>query len=170
MGTPKPDASTPRLDDLDAGWEDEDDLDEPEAEEPEEPAPARMTPEEREARAARAASKKERARAKASAKKDRQRARALAAGGKQKQKQRRSKRPDARRDAASEPRTLEGRSSPARDLRARADHAEEGDGADDDDRVRFDRAQRVRRDWLRMALLVAIIVLVGAAGVFLLKK
>ena len=166
MGTLKPDASTPRLDDLDAGWEDEEPLDEPEEEEPAEPALARMTPQEREARAA---SKRERARAKASAKKERQRARALAAGEKQKQKQRRSKRPDARTEADSRslPRTLDERTSPKRELHARSSDAE---AANDADSARLDRAARVRRDWRRMALLVAIIVLVGAAGVFLSKR
>jgi hypothetical protein len=83
-------AKTPDLDDVDSGWEDEEDdedaldsgWEDPDAAEG--PAPAGMTPEEREARTARVEKRKERLRAKATEKAERRKARASAAAAKQK--------------------------------------------------------------------------------------
>jgi hypothetical protein len=72
------------VDDIDAGWDDEED--EEEEEEPE-PEWRGLTPEEREARAARAAARREKLRAKSTEKAERRKARAAIAKGKQKQKQ-----------------------------------------------------------------------------------
>jgi hypothetical protein len=178
MGTPKPEGSTPSLDDLDAsweetedgddldaGWEDEDAPDETnEPPEPDEATVARMTPEEN---AARLAAKKERVRAKAAAKKERRRARALAAGGKQKQKQPKAQKKRQKREDRVVPRT---RSLPA--ASREVDRADEDVTEDTAELAiaRPSRAAALRRDWRRMALLVAILVAIGAAIVFLSKK
>lgn len=95
MGTSK--AKAPEVDDVDAGWEVEEDdqgvdagWDEPE--EPPEPEPPQgWTPEQREARAARAAARKERLRAKAAEKAERRKARAATAAAKQKKSAPRTK-------------------------------------------------------------------------------
>ncbi len=86
MGASK--AKTPDLDDVDSGWEDDEDEDVDagweDPEDAEAPAAQGLTPEEREARATRAAARKERLRAKAAEKAERRRARASAAAAKQK--------------------------------------------------------------------------------------
>jgi hypothetical protein len=78
-GNTPPDALDLAVDDLDAGWDDEEAEPEPEW--------RGLTPEEREMRAARAAARREKLRAKATEKAERRKARASIAKGKQKQKQ-----------------------------------------------------------------------------------
>ncbi len=156
MNPPKAEASVPNVDDLDAGWEDEDELDEPE--EPEEPAPPGMTPEEREARAA---ARKEKARAKATAKRERRKARVLAAADKQKKGggKRRTAPPPALATSAKSVSSVE--RSTKTELRAAKDEGESS---------RADHDANVRRDWRRMAIMVAIVVAVGGAVMFFLMK
>ncbi|HEY5242303.1 MAG TPA: hypothetical protein VIJ22_12580, partial [Polyangiaceae bacterium] len=71
-------AKTPDLDDVDSGWEDDEDEDLDggweDPEDAEAPAAQGLTPEEREARATRAAARKDRLRAKAAEKADRRKA------------------------------------------------------------------------------------------------
>jgi hypothetical protein len=100
---PSQEGNTPRdaldvaVDDIDAGWDDEEA--EPEAEW------RGLTPEEREVRAARAAARKEKRRAKATEKAERRKARASLAKSKQKQKVRRlQNEPEPRRPSQSQAR------------------------------------------------------------------
>ena len=86
MGASK--AKTSDLDDVDSGWEDEEDDDVDagweDPEDAEGPPAQGLTPEEQEARATRAAARKERLRTKAAEKAERRKARASAAAAKQK--------------------------------------------------------------------------------------
>ena len=94
-GNTTPDALDVSVDDVDAGWDDEE-------AEPEPDEWRGLTPEEREARAARAAARREKRRAKATEKAERRKARASMAQGKQKQKNRRAQsEPEPRRPSPS---------------------------------------------------------------------
>jgi hypothetical protein len=157
-------AKTAEVDDLDAGWEDEeDDLDsgwgDPDEEkEPEPPeeiddrASIVLTPGERAARAARAAEKKERLRLKAGAKAQRRRARAATAKSKQKK--------TAPRSAGA---------PPSRAIAKRSERRveEESVEAVAEPRVVDASALQVpHRDWRRMALLVVLIVVAGGVALY----
>jgi hypothetical protein len=144
VSAPNERASAPDLEDLDSGWEAEED----EPEEPEEPEPPGLTRQERNARAA---ARKERGRLKAAAKKERRRSRALTTAGKQKQKKPRLERStdDARPPSdAIEPPALRAEEAP----------------------VRTASTRRLRRDWQRMAMIVAALVLLGGTVAFLLVR
>ena len=168
-------AKMPELDELDSGWEDEEEDDaldagweDPEAED--EPAPAGMTPEEREAREARAAARKERLRAKAAEKAERRKARASAAAAKQKK---------------SAPRTVAApsgrRPEPRAPRRSEEITSEEETGADVVEEVATSSAPEpapmaVRRtggpsfDWRRLAPFVVILVVAIGVALYLWKR
>jgi hypothetical protein len=173
----KAESSVPSLDQLDSAWDDEGEIEEQDLDagwgdvpddEPEEPEPSEPPGLSREEREARAAVRKERARTKAAAKKERRRARALAAARGQKPKQRkasRSSRPDTQKEPASR----------------RALEKEDAASAKDTETfepVRRGRPRtqtnagvaRMRRDWLRMGFLVALVVIAGGFVVFLVRR
>ncbi len=165
MGASK--AKTPDVDDLDAGWEDEeDDLDSgwgdtEEADEPEAPdelddrASMALTPEEREARVARAAERKERQRAKALEKSVRRRARAQTAKSKQKKSAPKIPGAPPRKAAVKAP-------------RVREEKKQSVAMAEPSDPVAVPMA--TGRDWKLMALLVAVVVVGGAVALYFLRR
>jgi len=119
------------------------DDEEPDEDVPEEPEPQGLTREEREARAA---ARKARLRAKAAAKKERRKARALAAAEKQKKSEPR------KREAPPERPT-----KPRKAARAPEELAET-------------QRHAVRRDWIRMAVIVLVVILVGGIGIVLVRR
>ena len=167
-------ASAPAVDEIDAGWDDDDEGDEDQdddldagwdADESAQTAEARerewrgFTPEERAERVARAAAKRERLRAKAAAKAERRKERASLAKSKQKQKQK-------QRKTSRPPRPRE-----SRHVSARAKPAEpivEPDRRDPQPRVHA--AAPRRNDPKVVALLVAIVLLAGGVAFFLWKR
>jgi hypothetical protein len=165
-------AKTPDVDDLDAGWEDEeDDLDSgwgdtEEADEPEPPdevddrPSTLLTPEEREARVARAAERKERQRAKALEKSARRRARAQTAKAKQKKSAPKLPGAPARKVADKPPRVRKENPSIAV-----ADLPEETRIP-----VEVPIATVPRRDLKLMSILVAVVVTGGALAMYLLRR
>ena len=160
MGASKPE--TPDLDELDSGWEDEDE----EAvdsgwEDPEEPEPQGMTPEEREARAGRAAARKERLRIKATEKAQRRKARASAAAAKQKRSAPRAAvDPSTRRVAPRPPRVAEEqKTDPVEEVALRATESPVSN-----------RTARPSADWRRIALVVLILVVAGGGALLLWKR
>ena len=165
-----PKGKAPDLDDIDAGWEDEEEEDVdagwgegPEAEEPEEPEPAGMTPEERAERAARlvarAEERKQRQRAKAAEKAERRKARAAAAAAKQKK--------SARKPGSSKPRPER-----AKPVRAPREVAEESASPRARIREEVEPVRRVnpRRPWLPTAILIAILVVAGGVAFWLYRR
>jgi hypothetical protein len=150
------------VDDIDAGWEDdeqEDDLDAgwdaaEAAKTPEEREREwrGLTPEEREARAARAAARRERLRAKAAEKADRRKARTSMAKAKQKQK---SQRPRKEREAREAPRDEVDASVVRESPR---------------DRGAEPRVRSRRNDPRVLAFLLAIVVVAGGVALFLWKR
>lgn len=154
----------PGIDDLDSGWEDEEeDVDagweDPEAEAQGDakagPPSRELTPEERQARAARAAARKERHRAKAADKAERRKAKAAAAAAKQKKSAPRvSASPSAARPARSAPRRVERVEGKDDDV--------EAEGAPEAP-ARAITAAGARRNW-RLILILAVL-LVAAGGI-----
>jgi hypothetical protein len=158
---------TPDLDELDAGWgeDDEDDVDSAwgDAEDLDGPAPKGLTPEEREAREARVAARKERQRLKASAKAERRKARASAAASKQKKSAPRvAGAPSERRPAPRAPRRVD---EPAREVEVRSP---DRDGAASG--VSADRIIKRRRDWRPVVVLVLLVVVAGAVALLLWRR
>ncbi len=172
------DESVPSIDDLDAGWGGDDaeaDSEEPEEPEVEEPEPPGLTAEEREARLVALAARREAARAKAVAKKERRKerrkARAQAASSKKKVKQKRT----GPRRAAPPPE----RSAPS--LRAVSRDTGEGNDEDAIDEPvrsaslaqpahRRPRAAKPRPNWQTIGAVVALVAMLGFVAAFLLRK
>ena len=163
MPTKNGEALDSAVDDIDAGWEgeeQEEDLDAgwdaaeaamtPEEREREWRG---LTPEEREARAARAAARKEKLRAKAAEKAERRKARASNARAKQKQK---SQRPPRKEREPREPREQPPDTSVVRESLH--------------DRAPESRARPRRNDPRVLAFLVAIVLLAGGVALFLWKR
>jgi hypothetical protein len=144
-GNTPPDALDVAVDDIDAGWDDEEAEPEPEW--------RALTPEEREVRAARAAARREKLRAKATEKVERRKARASIAKGKQKQKQkirRPRNEPEPRRPSQSQAGEPVANESPR-----------EGETL---------RAPSRRNDPRVLAFLVAIVLVVGGVALFLWRR
>jgi arylsulfatase A-like enzyme len=173
VGTSK--AKTSELDDVDAGWEDDEDdqgvdagWDEPE--EPPEPEPPQgWTPEQREARAARAAARKERLRAKAAEKAERRKARAATAAARQKKSAPRTK------AAPAAPRGKAVRRPPPRP-EAESTGPESGPGVDAEEsapvvagRTRS-HARGPAFEWRRVLPFVVILAVAIAVGLYLWKR
>ena len=167
MPTKNGEALDSAVDDIDAGWEDEEqeeDLDAgwdaaeaamtPEEREREWHG---LTPEEREARTARAAARKEKLRAKAAEKAERRRARASMARAKQKQKQK-SQRPPRKEREPRESREPQADTSVVRE--SLHDRAPESRA----------RPRPRRNDPRVLAFLVAIVLLAGGVALFLWKR
>jgi hypothetical protein len=150
-GNTPPGALDAAVDDLDAGWDDEEAEPEPEEEAEPEPEWRALTPEEREARAARAAARKEKLRAKATEKAERRKARASIAKGKQKQKVRRPR---------SEP-------EPRRPPRSQAT---EPVASESPREAETPRAPSRRNDPRVLAFLVAIVLVAGGVALFLWRR
>jgi hypothetical protein len=165
-----PEAKIPELDDVDAGWEDDEEDDEsldsgwedPEAADG--PALQGLTPEEREARTARAAARKERQRVKAAEKAERRKARASAAAAKQKR---------------SAPRVASARSQrmPERAAPRESEGTTSDDAVDEELAVRApERAPVARRatgpsfDWRRVMPFVVILVVAVGVALYLWKR
>lgn len=155
--------STPALDDVDAGWDDEEEEDDvdagwgdaDESNDQADPGKARfsgLTPEQRAALSARALARKERSRAKAAEKAERRKSRASAAAAKQKK---------SSRTARVRSETVERGEAPRKDAREDLEvlpRAREGTARTSD------RPPRARRGWPVLALLAALLaVAVGAA-------
>jgi hypothetical protein len=150
------------VDDIDAGWEDEEqeeDLDAgwdaaEAAKTPEEREREwrGLTPEEREARAARIAARKEKLRAKAAEKAERRKARASTARAKQKQK---SQRPPKEREPRESPEQQADTSMVRESLHDRGPES---------------RARSRRNDPRVLAFLLAIVLLAGGVALFLWKR
>jgi hypothetical protein len=142
-GNTPSDALDVAVEDIDAGWDDEE----------AEPEPERrgLTPDEREARAARAAARRKKLRAKAAEKAERRKARASIAKGKQKQKIRRLRgEPEPRRPSQSQAGEAVANASPR-----------EGETP---------RAPLRRNDLRVLAFLVAIVLVAGGVAVFLWRR
>jgi hypothetical protein len=183
---PKDRTSVPSLDDLDAGWGDEEDEkdekdekadkeDEAEAREIAEleaPEPPGLTAEQHEARLAALAAKKERARAKAAAKKERRKerrkARAEAAAAKKKVKQKR-KAPEPERSAPS----LRGvsRDTDAEEAPEAADE-QPAERKASPNAVRGRPARRSKQgpNWQTLAVIAVLVAMLGGVAAFLLRK
>ena len=190
MGAPE--AKTPEPEEVDSGWDDEEDPEDVDSAwgelaakaagedgEPggEQRAPARvLTPEEREARAARDAARKERLRAKAAEKADRRKARAAAAAAKQKKGAPRAagpaiakaveRRPPRRVEQKKEAVARSGEAEPEPEPEAEAEEAEEAPESERPVR----RAATVRRDWRPIVVLVVLLVVAGGVALFLWKR
>jgi hypothetical protein len=192
VSEPKDRTSVPSLDDLDAGWGDEEDekddeekadLVEAAPEEPDEPVvvepePPGLTAEQREARLAALNEKKERARAKGAAKKERRKerrkARALAASAKKKTKQKRRV-PEPERSAPSLRGVTRDTSDAALDAEPDQDEAVErrversrpGRSA-----VTTSRGQRRAKgpNWQTLGAVALLVAMLGAVAVFFLRR
>ncbi len=141
-GNTPPAAPDVAVDDVDAGWHDEEAEPEPEW--------RGLTPEEREVRAARAAARREQRRAKATEKAERRKARASIAKSKQKQKEkirRPQSEPEPRRPSQSQAREIVANESPR-----------EGETP---------RAPSRRNGPRGLAFLVAIVLVAGGVALFL---
>lgn len=144
----EPPAAPPAaVDDVDGGWDDEEDGQDAEPE----PEWRGLTPEEREARAARAAARREKLRAKATEKAERRKARAAIAKGKQKQKIRRLR-------------------NEAEPLRPSQSQVEEPVANESPRNVETPRARARRNDPRVLALLVAIVLVAGGVVLFLASR
>ncbi len=176
-----PAVSAPDLDDIDAGWEDEEDdvdsgwgevADAAEPEEPEEPEPPGLTPEQRAERAAaiaaRAAQRKERLRAKAAEKAERRKARAKAASAKQKK--------SARKSGSAGPGPRPSRPKPAAVVRSPQTEPVpelERTGAAAQAVMRAEErrpASRARRPWQPTVILVVILLVAAAAALWMWRR
>ena len=146
----EPPAAPPAaVDDVDGGWDDEEDGQDAEPE----PEWRGLTPEEREARAARAAARREKLRAKATEKAERRKARAAIAKGKQKRKQKVRRlriEPEPRRPSQSQ--------------------VEEPVATESPRERKTPRARTRRNDPRVLALLVAIVLVAGGVVLFLVTR
>jgi hypothetical protein len=140
------------VDDVDAGWDDEEP--EPESEPEREPEWRGLTPEEREVRSARAAARKEKLRAKATEKAERRKACASIAKGKQKQKQ-------TIRRPRSEP-------EPRGPSPSRAGQPVANESTREEEET--PRAPLRRNDLRMLAFLAAIVLVAGGVALFLWRR
>jgi hypothetical protein len=169
-------AKMPELDELDSGWEEDEEEDEAldagweDPEGADEPEPPGMTLEEREARAARAAVRKERLRAKAAEKAERRKARASAAAAKQKK--------SAPRTVAAPPRTRPEPRAPHRSEESRSEEPTGDDAVEEQATPRAPeqaplnsyRAAGPAFDWRRVAPFVVILVAAVGVALYLWKR